>query len=61
MNKLTERERLERQIRLLEGDLKDSNDPKVVKKYPHLGSKSHIKHIEDKIAALKAQLPEAGK
>lgn len=61
MNKLTEQERLQRSIDLLESDLRDSRDPKIVKKYPHLGSKSHVEQIEKRLAVMKALLPGPGK
>lgn len=46
-------------MKLLESDLRDSSNPELLKKYPHLGSESLKKQTTDRLEALKAMDPDA--
>lgn len=53
---MTERERLERLLRIAKSDLKDSYDPEVLRTWPGLGSPEVIAETRARIARLEEQL-----
>jgi len=42
-------------LRILRSDLNDAKNPKMLKKYPHLGSPDYIKQLEQQIAKLESK------
>lgn len=53
---MTEKERLERLLQVAKSDLKDSHDPKVLKRWPNLGAPGVIAATEARIKQLEEQL-----
>lgn len=50
------RKRLEARLHLLESDLKDSNDPKVLARWPNLGSEQLKYELQVRIGEVKRML-----
>ena len=46
------------ELRMLESDLRDSRNPKILEKYPHLGSQINISRLESRIAELKTRMSQ---
>lgn len=53
---LTDKQKLLARLRLLEGDLKDSTDPKVLARYPHLGAEGLRAQVQSEIDEVKHRI-----
>ena len=53
---LTDIERAEKRVKLLESDLKDTQDPKVLARWPNLGEPGLVGQTEERLAEAKSEL-----
>ena len=53
---LTELEIAERRVKLYESDLKDTQDPRVLARWPNLGQLETVEHAQKRLAEARLEL-----